>query len=72
MAPLRNSKAVPKVADSVAQLLSLPFVLNEPLNVVEVIKMVGSSIFLLCFLRLLKPYYRFVYRFMSMLNWCLI
>ncbi|TMW51226.1 hypothetical protein DOY81_003703 [Sarcophaga bullata] len=40
VAPLRNSKAIPKVVDSVAQLLSLPFVLNEPLNVVEIIKMV--------------------------------
>ncbi|KNC32026.1 Serine/threonine-protein kinase fused [Lucilia cuprina] len=40
VAPLRNSKAIPKVVDSVAQLLSLPFVLNEPLSIIEVIKMV--------------------------------
>lgn len=38
MAPLRNSKAIPKVIDSVAQLLSLPFVLGEPSSVLDVIK----------------------------------
>lgn len=31
VAPLRNSKAIPKVLQSVAQLLSLPFVLDEHL-----------------------------------------
>ncbi|XP_034489648.1 serine/threonine-protein kinase fused [Drosophila innubila] len=32
VAPLRNSKAIPKVLQSVAQLLSLPFVLDEHLT----------------------------------------
>uniref|UniRef100_A0A1A9X5F4 non-specific serine/threonine protein kinase n=1 Tax=Glossina brevipalpis TaxID=37001 RepID=A0A1A9X5F4_9MUSC len=40
VAPLRNSKAIPKVVDSVAQLLALPFVLNEPISILEVIKTV--------------------------------
>uniref|UniRef100_A0A1B0FB29 non-specific serine/threonine protein kinase n=1 Tax=Glossina morsitans morsitans TaxID=37546 RepID=A0A1B0FB29_GLOMM len=40
VAPLRNSKAIPKVMDSVAQLLALPFVLNEPVSILEVIKTV--------------------------------
>ncbi|XP_065364847.1 serine/threonine-protein kinase fused [Calliphora vicina] len=40
VAPLRNSKAIPKVVDSVVQLLSLPFVLNESLCIIELIKMV--------------------------------
>ncbi|KAM7347753.1 STKc_STK36 domain-containing protein fused [Cochliomyia hominivorax] len=40
VAPLRNSKAIPKVVDSVAQLLSLPFVLNEPSSIIEIIKVV--------------------------------
>ncbi|XP_022234177.2 serine/threonine-protein kinase fused [Drosophila obscura] len=35
VAPLRNSKAIPKVLQSVAQLLSLPFVLAEPLMLVD-------------------------------------
>ncbi|XP_075158948.1 STKc_STK36 domain-containing protein fused [Haematobia irritans] len=40
VAPLRNSKAIPKVIESVAQLLSLPFVLNEPLSIMESINKV--------------------------------
>uniref|UniRef100_A0A1I8P7V8 non-specific serine/threonine protein kinase n=1 Tax=Stomoxys calcitrans TaxID=35570 RepID=A0A1I8P7V8_STOCA len=40
VAPLRNSKAIPKVVESVAQLLSLPFVLNEPLSIMESINKV--------------------------------
>ncbi|KAH8420453.1 hypothetical protein KR009_010564 [Drosophila setifemur] len=35
VAPLRNSKAIPRVLQSVAQLLSLPFVLTEPLLIVD-------------------------------------
>ncbi|EDW65978.1 serine/threonine-protein kinase fused [Drosophila virilis] len=38
VAPLRNSKAIPKVLQSVAQLLSLPFVLAEQHLVAEAIK----------------------------------
>ncbi|XP_054730101.1 serine/threonine-protein kinase fused [Anastrepha obliqua] len=38
VAPLRNSKAIPKVVDSVAQLLSLPFVSDESPCVVELIQ----------------------------------
>ncbi|XP_073833371.1 LOW QUALITY PROTEIN: STKc_STK36 domain-containing protein fused [Musca autumnalis] len=40
VAPLRNTKAIPKVIESVAQLLSLPFVLNEPLSIMESINKV--------------------------------
>ncbi|XP_036318174.1 serine/threonine-protein kinase fused-like [Rhagoletis pomonella] len=38
VAPLRNSKAIPKVVDSVAQLLSLPFVSDESPCVIELIQ----------------------------------
>uniref|UniRef100_A0A0K8WKI3 non-specific serine/threonine protein kinase n=1 Tax=Bactrocera latifrons TaxID=174628 RepID=A0A0K8WKI3_BACLA len=38
VAPLRNSKAIPKVVDSVAQLLSLPFVADESRCVIELIQ----------------------------------
>ncbi|XP_064536754.1 serine/threonine-protein kinase fused [Drosophila montana] len=38
VAPLRNSKAIPKVLQSVAQLLSLPFVLADQHLVAEAIK----------------------------------
>uniref|UniRef100_W8BYT1 non-specific serine/threonine protein kinase n=1 Tax=Ceratitis capitata TaxID=7213 RepID=W8BYT1_CERCA len=38
VAPLRNSKAIPKVIASVAQLLSLPFVADESPCVVELIQ----------------------------------
>ncbi|KAH8416903.1 hypothetical protein KR222_011694 [Zaprionus bogoriensis] len=38
VAPLRNSKAIPKVLQSVAQLLSLPFVLAEQHLVADAIK----------------------------------
>ncbi|XP_061398261.1 serine/threonine-protein kinase fused-like [Musca vetustissima] len=40
VAPLRNTKAIPKVIESVAELLSLPFVLNEPLSIMESINKV--------------------------------
>ncbi|ALC49372.1 fu [Drosophila busckii] len=40
VAPLRNSKAIPKVLQSVAQLLSLPFVLADPELTLEAIKKV--------------------------------
>ncbi|EDW82803.1 uncharacterized protein Dwil_GK10190 [Drosophila willistoni] len=40
VAPLRNSKAIPSVLHSVAQLLSLPFVLAEPHLVLDAIKSV--------------------------------
>ncbi|EDV99811.1 serine/threonine-protein kinase fused [Drosophila grimshawi] len=40
VAPLRNSKAIPKVLRSVAQLLSLPFVLAEQHLVTDAIKIV--------------------------------
>ncbi|KAH8284359.1 hypothetical protein KR018_004915 [Drosophila ironensis] len=35
VAPLRNAKAIPRVLKSVAQLLSLPFVLSDPLLAVD-------------------------------------
>lgn len=35
VAPLRNSKAIPRVLKSVAQLLSLPFVLVDPVLIVD-------------------------------------
>lgn len=35
VAPLRNAKAIPRVLQSVAQLLSLPFVLADPLLIVD-------------------------------------
>ncbi|XP_017015606.2 serine/threonine-protein kinase fused [Drosophila takahashii] len=35
VAPLRNSKAIPRVLKSVAQLLSLPFVLVDPVMIVD-------------------------------------
>lgn len=38
VAPLRNSKAIPKVLQSVAQLLSLPFVLAEQHLIADAIK----------------------------------
>ncbi|XP_067640071.1 serine/threonine-protein kinase fused [Eurosta solidaginis] len=38
VAPLRNSKAIPKVVNRVAQLLSLPFVSDEPLSVIELVQ----------------------------------
>lgn len=40
VAPLRNSKAIPKVLQSVAQLLSLPFVLAEQHLIADCIKSV--------------------------------
>lgn len=40
VAPLRNSKAIPKVLQSVAQLLSLPFVLAEQHLIADSIKSV--------------------------------
>ncbi|XP_017088363.2 serine/threonine-protein kinase fused [Drosophila bipectinata] len=35
VAPLRNAKAIPRVLQSVAQLLSLPFVLADPMLIVD-------------------------------------
>lgn len=40
VAPLRNFNAIPRVMESVAQLLSLPFVLNEPDSILDAIKTV--------------------------------
>lgn len=40
VAPLRNSKASPKVLESVAQLLSLPLVLGSPTSVLDCIQSV--------------------------------
>ncbi|XP_037936338.1 serine/threonine-protein kinase fused [Teleopsis dalmanni] len=44
VAPLRNSKAIPKVIECVAQLLSLPFAIGEPASVLETIKAVYTDV----------------------------
>lgn len=44
VAPLRNSKASPKVIESVAQLFTLPLVLNGPSSLILDIKTVRNSL----------------------------